>query len=62
MAMDTLVAAMRTEKSVSEARLQKLTAALDAVYAATARDEVYQPGRFNTALQGMRAALGSDGG
>ena len=62
MAMDTLVAAMRTEKSVSEDRLQKLTAALDAVYAATAKDEAYQPGRFNAALQGVRAVLGSGGG
>lgn len=59
MAMDTLIAAMRAEKSVSEAQLQKLTQALDAVYAATAKDEAYQAGRFNSALTGVRAALGS---
>lgn len=59
MAMDTLVAAMAAEKSVPDAQLQKLTKALDAVYAATSRDEAYQAGRFNTALAGVRAALGS---
>jgi len=58
MAIDTLIAAMRTEKSVPDARLQKLSKALDAVYAATARDEAYQAGRFNAALAGVRAALG----
>lgn len=58
MAMDTLVAAMRAEKAVPEPQLQNLTKALDAVFAATAKDEAYQAGRFNAALAGMRAALG----
>lgn len=58
MAIDTLVAAMRTEKAAPDDQLQKLTQALDAIYAATAKDEAYQAGRFNTALAGVRAALG----
>lgn len=58
MAIDTLVAAMRTEKTASEKELQNLARALDAVFAATAKDEAYQPARFNAALTGVRAALG----
>ncbi|MFZ5835863.1 MAG: multiheme c-type cytochrome [Pseudomonadota bacterium] len=59
MAIDTLIAAMRAEKTLSDSQLQKLAAALDAVFAATAKDEAYQAGRFNAALSGVRAALGS---
>ena len=59
MAMDTLVAAMTAEKAVPEPQLQKLSKALDAVFAATAKDEAYQVGRFNAALSSMRAALES---
>lgn len=58
MAIDTLVAAMRAEKTLPDAQLEKLTKALDPIYAATAKDEAYQPGRFNSALSGVRAALG----
>jgi len=58
MAIDTLIAAMRNEKAASEEQLAKLSKSLDAIYAATANDETYQAGRFNTALSGVRAALG----
>ncbi|MEQ1887646.1 MAG: multiheme c-type cytochrome [Alphaproteobacteria bacterium] len=58
MAIDTLIAAMTAEKAAPDAQLQKLSRSLDAVFAATAKDEAYQAGRFNAALAGVRAALG----
>jgi len=57
MALGSIISAMKTIGAIDAAQLEKLNAALERCYAATADDELYRPADFAAAIEGFRPLI-----
>lgn len=57
MALGAIISAMRVSGAIDAAQLEKMNAALERCYAATADDELYRPGDFAGAIEGFRSLI-----
>lgn len=57
MALGSIISAMKTAGAIDAAQLEKLNAALERCYAATADDELYRPADFAAAIESFRGLV-----
>lgn len=57
MALGSIISAMKSAGAIDNAQLERLNAALERCYAATADDELYRPADFAAAIEGFRSLI-----
>ena len=57
MALGAIISAMKVSGAIDTAQLEKMNAALERCYAATADDELYRPSDFAAAIEGFRGLI-----